>query len=136
MTYCGISALSLLDRLPEPPTDTESKAQEPSGLPSLEGTIRWLVGRQTAYFPDEENQGEEEGDEEEDSATSSQEQLSDLEHERIAAKMASERFPDEVPYAGFSGRCNKSSDTCYSFWVGGALAVSPPLIRSSTFPLW
>ena len=26
--------------------------------------------------------------------------------------------------AGFNGRCNKSSDTCYSFWVCGALAVS------------
>lgn len=25
---------------------------------------------------------------------------------------------------GFNGRVNKSADTCYSFWVGGALDVS------------
>ena len=31
---------------------------------------------------------------------------------------------DELPWAGFNGRCNKKSDTCYSFWVGGSLAVS------------
>ena len=28
--------------------------------------------------------------------------------------------------AGFSGRCNKIADTCYSFWAGGALAVRSP----------
>ena len=27
-------------------------------------------------------------------------------------------------FAGFNGRCNKPADTCYSFWAGGALAVS------------
>ncbi|KAH0565710.1 hypothetical protein GP486_000902 [Trichoglossum hirsutum] len=135
MTYCGISALSFLDRLPKPPADAGSKAQELggtgdepppvllTGLPSLEGTVHWLVGRQTAYFPDDEIQEEEEGDGELESATSSQEQSSDLEQERMAAKMASESFPHEIPYAGFGGRCNKSSDTCYSFWVGGALAI-------------
>lgn len=29
----------------------------------------------------------------------------------------------ELNCAGFNGRCNKASDTCYGFWVGGALAV-------------
>lgn len=29
----------------------------------------------------------------------------------------------ELNCAGFNGRCNKVSDTCYGFWVGGALAV-------------
>lgn len=29
----------------------------------------------------------------------------------------------ELSCAGFNGRCNKVSDTCYGFWVGGALAV-------------
>lgn len=31
---------------------------------------------------------------------------------------------DELQFAGFNGRCNKVCDTCYSFWVGGNLAVS------------
>lgn len=26
---------------------------------------------------------------------------------------------------GFNGRVNKPADTCYSFWVGGALDVCP-----------
>ena len=32
-------------------------------------------------------------------------------------------FPDELLWAGFNGRCNKNTDTCYSFWAGGSLAV-------------
>lgn len=31
---------------------------------------------------------------------------------------------DELSWAGFNGRCNKKSDTCYSFWAGASLAVS------------
>lgn len=37
----------------------------------------------------------------------------------------------ELNCAGFNGRCNKVSDTCYGFWVGGALAVCA---FSSPFP--
>ena len=39
----------------------------------------------------------------------------------------------ELNCAGFNGRCNKVSDTCYGFWVGGALAVRlfPPTLFSS-----
>ena len=31
---------------------------------------------------------------------------------------------EDLLFVGFSGRCNKFADTCYSFWAGGALAVS------------
>lgn len=31
---------------------------------------------------------------------------------------------ESFSWAGFNGRCNKESDTCYSFWAGGSLAVS------------
>ena len=31
---------------------------------------------------------------------------------------------------GFSGRVNKPADTCYSFWVGGALDVCLPTSRN------
>lgn len=40
---------------------------------------------------------------------------------------------EETKDAGFSGRCNKIADTCYSFWVGGTLAVRT-LQRSHFFP--
>ena len=39
---------------------------------------------------------------------------------------SSEMNLDELPWAGFNGRCNKESDTCYSFWVGGSLAAGLP----------
>lgn len=46
--------------------------------------------------------------------------------------LATDRHPDaftvpdlqELQWAGFNGRCNKVADTCYSWWVGGSLAVS------------
>ncbi|MCJ1391153.1 hypothetical protein MMC18_004015 [Xylographa bjoerkii] len=33
--------------------------------------------------------------------------------------------PGEPLWVGFSGRCNKFADTCYSWWAGGTLAVRP-----------
>ncbi|KAK9480925.1 terpenoid cyclases/protein prenyltransferase alpha-alpha toroid [Lipomyces japonicus] len=38
---------------------------------------------------------------------------------------------DDVVVAGFNGRLNKQVDTCYSFWVGGTLALLPA--NSSSF---
>jgi prenyltransferase beta subunit len=32
----------------------------------------------------------------------------------------------EEQKGGFNGRVNKPTDTCYSFWVGGALDVTIP----------
>lgn len=31
---------------------------------------------------------------------------------------------EEMRWVGVNGRCNKVADTCYTFWVGGSLAVS------------
>lgn len=31
---------------------------------------------------------------------------------------------DETQFVGFNGRCNKSVDTCYSFWVTASLDAS------------
>jgi geranylgeranyl transferase type-1 subunit beta len=35
---------------------------------------------------------------------------------------------DSLVWAGFSGRSNKIADTCYCFWVTGALDVSTYLL--------
>lgn len=32
---------------------------------------------------------------------------------------------EDLQFAAFNGRCNKNGDTCYAFWVGGTLDVSP-----------
>ncbi|KAI9781410.1 MAG: hypothetical protein M1839_006004 [Geoglossum umbratile] len=125
MTFCGIGALSLLNRLPEPLRDV---TQEPSkggdapvltGLSSLEGTVRWLVERQTGYFPAEDDESEEEDEgKDTDNVASGLQQ-----HETTGAGTDDECWPHEIPYAGFSGRRNKDADTCYSFWAGGSLAI-------------
>jgi geranylgeranyl transferase type-1 subunit beta len=31
----------------------------------------------------------------------------------------------DVDFVGFNGRCNKSVDTCYAYWVTASLDVSP-----------
>jgi hypothetical protein len=122
MTYCGIGALSFLNRLPDSLWDAAPKAQEANegdnssvltGLLSLEGTIRWLAERQVGYFPHEDDESEEDDE-------------GPQQHEKKAAEAVNEHWPHETPFAGFSGRRNKVADTCYSFWVGASLAVSPP----------
>ena len=129
MTYCGIGALSFLNRLPDSLRDVAPKAQEMdkgdgisvlTGLLSLEGTIRWLAEKQVGYFPNEdETEEDDEGKDTEDSMPSPQQ------HERKAAEAINKPWLHETSFAGFNGRRNKKADTCYSFWVGASLAVSP-----------
>lgn len=53
--------------------------------------------------------------------------------------LATDRHPDaltvpdlqELQWAGFNGRCNKVADTCYSWWVGGSLAVSKVSVQNT-----
>jgi prenyltransferase beta subunit len=37
--------------------------------------------------------------------------------------LVNRQIDDNDDKGGFSGRVNKNGDTCYSFWVGGALDV-------------
>jgi geranylgeranyl transferase type-1 subunit beta len=73
-------------------------SRRPTGLGDIDYTTRWLLSRQTTVLQTEEQQDDDsEADEEEDDGV--------------------------IRWAGFSGRCNKIADTCYSWWVGGSLAV-------------
>ncbi|KAI5795171.1 terpenoid cyclases/protein prenyltransferase alpha-alpha toroid [Geopyxis carbonaria] len=97
MTYCGLAALSLLGH--------------PSAVPDPAGLLRWLVSRQTPFeahhgmHPDEIDWRN----------------ISPIEAE---AAHHVEVGSDGHPLAGgFNGRCNKTPDTCYSFWVGASLAM-------------
>ena len=38
-------------------------------------------------------------------------------------------------FVGFNGRCNKRADTCYAFWVGASLSVSPKLNKQDRIDL-
>lgn len=100
LTYCALSALSLLDRL----------GPNKGGISSHENLIRWLVSRQIPF----EHQDE---------------YSEDYEAPAIGTDEGGgdkniELGLDGIPiWAGFNGRCNKRGDTCYSFWVGGSLDV-------------
>lgn len=72
LTFCAISALTLMGRLDD-------------GLVNRQQTLRWLVERQQS---------------------------------------------------GFQGRINKPADTCYSFWIGAAIAILAPDMKDrSVTPL-
>lgn len=102
MTYCAIAALKLLGRLDDPRIRKER-------------LLGWLASRQVELMRMDE---EEEEDEEEATRGMGKEEKE---------KRAREVEVDEKgkpKWAGFNGRCNKTPDTCYSFWVGASLDVS------------
>ncbi|PBP18517.1 prenyltransferase and squalene oxidase [Diplocarpon rosae] len=111
-TYCAISALSFLGRLPEPSLHTlqtiRATSSEP-GLTDLPGTIRWLVSRQVGYS-DEDDADISEEDEPiiPPAGIYKDDPVLLLEHNEIV---------------GLNGRCNKAVDTCYAFWVSASLSL-------------
>lgn len=110
-TYCAISALSLLRRLPTRISDDGPKPSPgQSGLTNFDLTIDWLVSRQTEIL--DEDQAKEMND-------------ADTGIESIGGTGISVGpFTDSrLQWAGFNGRSNKIADTCYCFWACGALSV-------------
>jgi len=118
---------------------------EKSGLTSVNATIRWLLSRLTAFVEEPDD------DSDTDSVSSvnafgsdgtngngssstepsfinmqSQSLQSPTEegHERDMPIPVDPHFESlSTQYTGFNGRPNKIADTCYAFWVGGALDV-------------
>ncbi|KAI9848709.1 MAG: hypothetical protein M1837_006796 [Sclerophora amabilis] len=143
-TYCAIGALSFLNRLPQA-EELRSEMLLKSDLRFLERTVQWLVSRQVISV--------EESDDVEDEDSLNQEQFEaaptrgpsspsqpgaaqTLPHDASAHRSgpssteirsqtppAHLKMPISTFAAGFNGRCNKVTDTCYSFWVGGSLAM-------------
>jgi geranylgeranyl transferase type-1 subunit beta len=107
-TYCGIAALSMLNRLPNSATKSET-TQKP-GLTNLPATIRWLVSRQLGYN---------EGDNKEKPDSHGIKLAGVYQDEPLVPDL---NLQDEK-FVGFNGRCNKNADTCYAFWVGASLDV-------------
>ncbi|KAK3690065.1 terpenoid cyclases/protein prenyltransferase alpha-alpha toroid [Podospora appendiculata] len=109
--YCAIGALSLLDRPLE-----NSKASHPSailhsGIRDMPRLIHWLASRQFVYLEPDTSADDDDDDDDDDAVNF------------LLPKTLSDLSLDEnLHYAGFNGRCNKVADTCYCWWVGGALA--------------
>jgi len=133
-TYCAIGALSFLDRLSTsspgwrrvPPSAITSQDIATRGLSSLSMTLHWLVSRQTTCLEENEYYSLE------DQPVASVSPYKPFHVLGAVPVLATDRHPDalavpdlqELQWAGFNGRCNKNADTCYSWWVGGSLAVS------------
>ncbi|KAL8944574.1 MAG: hypothetical protein Q9216_000377 [Gyalolechia sp. 2 TL-2023] len=140
-TYCALSAMFLLGKLPSDSRSMQAFDTWPSAQ-SFERLLGWLVSRQTSLLLEEEEQEEEE--EVDDGlmpteiefksplGVSMRNRSAEIEIE-IASCVPPEYFlPEEVDielsdsdvqFAGLTGRCNKPADTCYTFWAGGSLAI-------------
>lgn len=84
-----------------------------AGIPSIPSLIRFLVARQYAYLNPSSN--DENEDEDEDNPP-----LPDL----TPLSISDPHYPSPSSLsAGFNGRVNKVADTCYTWWVTGALSL-------------
>jgi geranylgeranyl transferase type-1 subunit beta len=83
-------------------------------FPDLSSITHWLVSRQFAYV-------EPSTDADDDPDTSN----------FAFASLAITSHPHHV---AFNGRCNKVADTCYCWWVSGALSLLPPVESSKYKP--
>ncbi|PWW72017.1 terpenoid cyclases/Protein prenyltransferase [Tuber magnatum] len=107
LTYCAIGALALLGRL-HPTSD---------GLSTHANILRWLTSRQVPSQAQDELRDEE-----------YVRHIANGTEQEIAAGAVITYGADGKPlWAGFNGRCNKKTDTCYSFWVCGSLDMMKKL---------
>jgi len=103
--FCGIAALSLLDR----PYDT-SMPRKFSYLDVIDrpALVHWLASRPFAYLtaPEDVNEDDAEND-----------------NFHLPSSLAALSLEENLSHVGFNGRCNKVADTCYCWWVGGCLSI-------------
>jgi geranylgeranyl transferase type-1 subunit beta len=103
-SYCAVAALSVLDLAAED-TSHPNRYME-AGITDVSSLIHYLVSLQFVYTGDEE-------DEDTSEANADQAPPPDM----------STFTSDAWSVAGFSGRPNKIADTCYAWWVAGALSL-------------
>jgi geranylgeranyl transferase type-1 subunit beta len=117
--YCSIAALSFLDRSSAPASATNSDVGVgvgalAKGIPDREGLVNFLARRQFPYLASEEAEDEED------------------EENLVEAKLGELSISEDgrCEHVGFNGRINKKADTCYCWWVVGALSVRLPLHKT------
>ena len=110
-TYCAISSLHILGRLPDPSKISYSDPSPSPNLLNIPGMIHWLVSRQVGYNGEEDEDG------------SSHEEKPDFQLPLTESLSLETLSLQDSECVGFNGRCNKPVDTCYAFWVGASLDV-------------
>ncbi|KAL2194076.1 terpenoid cyclases/protein prenyltransferase alpha-alpha toroid [Corynascus similis CBS 632.67] len=111
--YCAIAALSLLDRPLTNSTAFHPSTTLHSGIRNMPGLIHWLASRQFVYLeppPPAEDEDEDEYEDEDNFVLPA-----------LPADLA-EAPSTALRHVACNGRCNKVADTCYTWWVGAALA--------------
>ncbi|KAI1907050.1 geranylgeranyl transferase type-1 subunit beta [Ophidiomyces ophidiicola] len=131
LTYCGLGALHFLDH-PEENLDnrcyTSSRVIDAGELgdEKFESLVRWLVFRQTnLLYDDNETDDDDHVDDVKQPVKSfSPDESTDEQIHLLPFLPEASQWPiEQQSYAGFNGRTNKISDTCYCFWVTGSLAL-------------
>ncbi|KAK5139093.1 hypothetical protein LTR04_003892, partial [Oleoguttula sp. CCFEE 6159] len=126
-TYCAISALSFVDRLPHGAKTRDDDDGPLAGLSDLHATIRWLASRQTATL-DDDDEVDTNGDET-DTPSTCHDAHTFVRLRGFPSEQGEQSYKErptshlDLQWAGFNGRCNKLADTCYAFWVGASLDV-------------
>lgn len=97
--YCAVAALAILDMTAQDPERPNRYLE--AGIPDIPALAHWLVCRQFAYAEVENDDAD-----------------------------AEDALPDPMlpsidgyGMVGFNGRLNKIADTCYTWWVAGALRM-------------
>ncbi|KAG8623644.1 hypothetical protein KVT40_008620 [Elsinoe batatas] len=120
-TYCGLGALSFLDRL----STSDHSSARITGPSSPNSTIRWLVSRQTAGITEDDSFDTRQ--DETDTPETCHDAHTFLSPSQLATETGKLSFASRptrsfaLDWVGMNGRPNKIADTCYAFWVGGAL---------------
>ncbi|KAF2842742.1 terpenoid cyclases/Protein prenyltransferase [Patellaria atrata CBS 101060] len=128
-TYCAISTLSFLDRLPNGVGGHlyHYGNVRLSGLTDLDLTVRWFVSRQTTTLDDEE--AADTYSDETDTTATCHDAHSFVKTRSVPAKSdetcEKDRPPPavELQWIGFNGRPNKVADTCYAWWTCASMAI-------------
>jgi geranylgeranyl transferase type-1 subunit beta len=125
-----VGALSFLERTEKGSNHTTILSPQSQRFDSL---LKWLLSRQTHEMEedddDEDEDDEADATEEAEAETSPRLETHDTK-DTTTINDQIEQLPDILPFTpasltwtGFNGRLNKIADTCYCFWVTGALGV-------------
>jgi geranylgeranyl transferase type-1 subunit beta len=124
-TCCAVAALSLLDRLPLPPSQKPDGAVR--GITNLPHTLKWLVSRQTATLDSDD--GIDTLNDETDSSETCHDAHSFVKLGSFKSYQGESNMKGvphahfELQWVGVNGRPNKVADTCYAYWVTAPLKI-------------
>ena len=95
----------------------------------FEDITQWLISRQTLMLQEDQEDAENEFPEPQAQVYPPRYHVFGSAPERLRRAEPPDLPPiepqlEDLQWVGVNGRCNKVSDTCYTFWVGGSLAVS------------